>query len=136
MINENITNTVGIYIRVTRDRKCYSLDNQITLGTELAQKAFGQIVNVEYYVEEGSDSVTQPQLSEILCDAEDGKLQAVITFDLSRIDPLLSVSLKLVELFHEAKVRFISIRQGEYDTHKSKATYNLLSCFSKLQHQD
>jgi site-specific DNA recombinase len=134
---------VGIYIRVSTDKQVqegYSLDAQREEDTQVARKLFGNDVVVEYYVDEGKSAKSTKSrhaLLRMMKDVKHGLLSAIITYKVSRLARNLSDSLKLVEeIYNDAKVRFISIKEGEYGTPHGNLQFNILASVAQYQREE
>ncbi|WP_363551647.1 recombinase family protein [Caldifermentibacillus hisashii] len=58
-----------------------------------------------------------------------------MTYKVSRLSCSLSDSLKLVEEIHKEKVRFISIKEGEYGTPHVNLQFNILASVAQYQRE-
>jgi site-specific DNA recombinase len=120
---------IGIYIRVNQ-KEVFSLDEQKEECTQTAYALFGKEVAIEYYIDERKDArITKNRASllQMLQDAKRGMLSAVITYEVSRLARNLSDSLRIIEEICKDKVRFISIKEGEYGTPHGNFHFNILS---------
>ncbi|WHY86323.1 recombinase family protein [Neobacillus novalis] len=142
MVTKNEAVVVGIYIRVSTDKQAnegYSLDGQKEVGTEKAIQMFGSNVILEYYVDggiSGKSTKNRPDLQRMMKDINKGILHAVITYKVSRLSRSLSDSLKLVEEIDRAKVRFISLKEGEYGTPHGNLQFNILASVAQYQREE
>lgn len=133
---------IGIYMRVSTGKQVehgFSLDAQKEEGTQFANRMFGENIAIEYYVDEGiSAKSTQGRndLKRMMKDVKAGNLDAIITWKVSRLSRSLSDSLKLVEEIHREKVRFISIKEGEYGSSHGNLQFNILASVAQYQREE
>jgi len=133
---------VGIYMRVSTGKQVehgFSLDAQKEEGTQFAYRTFGEDVVIEYYVDEGiSAKSTQGRndLKRMMKDVRTGSLDAIVTWKVSRLSRSLSDSLKLVEEIYREKVRFISIKEGEYGSSHGNLQFNILASVAQYQREE
>jgi site-specific DNA recombinase len=136
------TKLIGLYIRVSTGKQVehgYSLDAQREEGTQVAHRIFGDDITIECYVDEGisAKSMTgRHALNKMMRDVAAGNLDAIITYKVSRLSRSLSDSLKLVEEIHREKVRFISIKEGEYGTPHGNLQFNILASVAQYQREE
>ncbi|SCW86734.1 Resolvase, N terminal domain [Paenibacillus tianmuensis] len=133
MLKKQVVMIIGLYIRVSTDKQAqegYSLEGQAEEGIRVAKKMFGEDIQYELYIDEGlsaKSTYKRIALKRMMNDLKSGKLSAVITYKVSRLSRSLSDSLKLVEEINSAKVRFISIKEGEYGTPHANLQFNILA---------
>ncbi|SOC08234.1 site-specific DNA recombinase [Ureibacillus xyleni] len=133
---------IGLYIRVSTDKQAqegYSLEGQQVEGTQLAHKMFGKDIIIKVYIDEGISAKStkrRTDLNRMLKDVDNGELDAIITYKVSRLSRSLSDSLKIVEEIHKAKVRFISIKEGEYGTPHGNLQFNILASVAQYQREE
>ncbi|HCX51025.1 MAG TPA: hypothetical protein DG757_18790 [Bacillus sp. (in: Bacteria)] len=133
---------IGLYIRVSTDKQAqegFSLEGQEVEGTQLAHKMFGKDIILKVYIDEGISAKStkgRTDLNRMLKDVERGALDAIITYKVSRLSRTLSDSLKIVEDIHRAKVRFISIKEGEYGTPHANLQFNILASVAQYQREE
>ncbi|MDQ0157964.1 recombinase family protein [Robertmurraya andreesenii] len=133
---------IGLYIRVSTDKQAqegFSLEGQEVEGTQLAHKMFGKDIILKVYIDEGISAKStkgRTDLNRMLKDVERGALDAIITYKVSRLSRTLSDSLKIVEDIHRAKVRFISIKEGEYGTSHANLQFNILASVAQYQREE
>ncbi|MFD1606542.1 recombinase family protein [Oceanobacillus luteolus] len=133
---------VGLYIRVSTNRQLehgFSLDAQLEEGTKEAHRQFGQDILIESYVDggiSGKNTKDRPALNRMMKDVADGNIDAIITYKVSRLSRSLSDSLKIVEEIHREKVRFISIKEGEYGTPHGNLQFNILASVAQYQREE
>lgn len=140
-MEKKITN-VGLYIRVSTSKQAqegYSLDGQKEEGIHEAKRRFGKDINLKFYVDEGisgKSTKNRHALNQMLRDVMEGKLDAVITYRVSRLSRKLSDSLKLVTDIHNSNVKFISIKEGEYGGPHKNLQFNILSAVAEYQREE
>ncbi|QDP41985.1 recombinase family protein [Radiobacillus deserti] len=133
---------VGIYIRVSTYKQVengFSLDAQLEEGTKEAHRKFGQDILIESYVDggiSGKNTKDRPALNRMMRDVAEGNIDAIITYKVSRLSRSLSDSLKIVEEIHKEKVKFISIKEGEYGTPHGNLQFNILVSVAQYQRED
>lgn len=133
---------IGIYMRVSTGKQVehgFSLDAQKEEGTQFAYRLFGEDISIEYYIDEGiSAKSTQGRndLKRMMKDVATNNLNAIITYKVSRLSRSLSDSLKLVEEIHREKVRFVSIKEGEYGTPHGNLQFNILTSVAQYQREE
>ncbi|WP_060668633.1 MULTISPECIES: recombinase family protein [Bacillaceae] len=133
---------IGLYIRVSTEKQSehgFSLEAQQEEGTQAAQRTFGQDIVIENYVDSGISGKNikdRPALNKMLKDVAEGTLDAIITYKVSRLSRSLSDSLKIVEEIHREKVRFISIKEGEYGTPHGNLQFNILASVAQYQREE
>lgn len=133
---------IGLYMRVSTGKQVehgFSLDAQKEEGTQFAYRIFGDNIIIEYYVDEGiSGKNTQGRndLKRMMKDVAAKNLDAIITYKVSRLSRSLSDSLKLVEEIHKEKVRFLSIKEGEYGTPHGNLQFNILASVAQYQREE
>ncbi|WP_342558226.1 recombinase family protein [Metasolibacillus sp. FSL K6-0083] len=134
--------TIGIYIRVSTDKQAqegYSLDAQREEGTKEAYRLFGENIDIKYYVDEGISAkkiAGRKDLLRMMQDVENGHIQVVITYKVSRLSRSLHDSLKLADKITKANVRFISIKEGEYGTAHLNLQFNILASVAQYQREE
>ncbi|NYV66357.1 recombinase family protein [Bacillus sp. Gen3] len=133
---------IGLYIRVSTDKQAqegFSLEGQEVEGTQLAHRMFGEDIILKVYIDEGISAKStkgRTELNRMLRDVDRGALDAIITYKVSRLSRTLSDSLKIVEDIHRAKVRFISIKEGEYGTPHANLQFNILASVAQYQREE
>ncbi|WP_212967346.1 recombinase family protein [Lederbergia ruris] len=133
---------IGIYMRVSTGKQVehgFSLDAQKEEGTQFAYRLFGENITIEYYVDEGISAKStkgRTDLKRMMKDVATKNLDAIITYKVSRLSRSLSDSLKLVEEIHKEKVRFISIKEGEYGTPHGNLQFNILASVAQYQREE
>ncbi|SEN98132.1 site-specific DNA recombinase [Amphibacillus marinus] len=136
------TKVIGLYIRVSTGKQVehgFSLDAQREEGTQFAHRILSEDITIECYVDEGISAKStkgRHALNKIIKDAVSGKLDAIITYKVSRLSRSLSDSLKLVEEIHRERVRFISIKEGEYGTPHGNLQFNILASVAQYQREE
>lgn len=116
-IMNNIDFKVGIYIRLSREdeekekyQESESVQNQRTLLMQYIEK--NKLTFVEEYVDDGvsGTSFDRPAFNRMILDIESGKINMVITKDLSRLGRnYVQSGLYIENYFPEHNVRFVAI---------------------------
>ncbi|MFD1337094.1 recombinase family protein [Oceanobacillus iheyensis] len=138
----NVIKTVGLYIRVSTSKQAelgFSLEGQKEEGVQSAHKLYGDNVDLRFYVDEGISAKStndRHELNRMMHDVKKGKLDAIITYKVSRLSRNLSDSLSLVEEIHNSNVRFVSIKEGEYGTPHGNLQFNILSSVAQYQREE
>lgn len=133
---------VFLYIRVSTDKQAqegYSLEAQESVDRELAKRVFGPDVKCKVFVDEGKsgkNTEKRTDLNRMMREIKAGKAKGVITYKVSRLSRSLSDSLKLVEEIHKSKVRFISVKEGEYGTPHGNLQFNILASVAQYQREE
>jgi len=134
---ENNRNVIGLYIRVSTGQKDKGrLEMQKKECTRAAHELFGKEIDMKCYVDEGSGTKSNSERNRMLGDAKHGELDAIITFNVSRISRTLSHALKVVKEIHNANVRFIGIIEGEYNPHHRSLEFGILEAVAHYQRED
>lgn len=105
----------------------------------MARRYFGSDITITPYVDEGisgKETTKRANLNRMMNDVKSGKLYAVITYKVSRLSRSLSDSLKLVEEISRSRVRFISIKEGEYGTPSANLQFNILASVAQYQREE
>jgi site-specific DNA recombinase len=133
---------IGIYMRVSTGKQVehgFSLEAQKEEDTQFAYKTFGENITIVYYVDEGISGKStkgRKDLKRMMNDVAAKNLDAIVTYKVSRLSRSLSDSLKLVEEIHKEKVRFISIKEGEYGTPHGNLQFNILASVAQYQREE
>lgn len=108
----------GLYIRLSREdgdkSESLSVTNQKQLLRDYVDRS-DDLAIYDFYVDDGYSGTNfdRPDFLRMLCDIEDGKIQAVIVKDLSRLGrDNIKTSTYINEYFPSHKVRFIAINDG------------------------
>lgn len=140
-MDKKVTN-VALYIRVSTSKQAqegYSLEGQKAECMNKAKEQFGEDINVEFYVDEGisaKSTKNRHALNQMMRNVMEGKLDAVVTYKVSRLSRNLSDSLKLVSKIHNANVKFISVKEGEYGQSHKNLQFNILSAVAEYQREE
>ncbi|WP_213586632.1 recombinase family protein [Paenibacillus sp. J2TS4] len=119
------TNLIAIYIRVSSEEqvKGYSIDGQLE---ELrAYAAEHQLSIYREYVDDGYSGKSidgRPAMLELLADAKQSRFHTVITWKLSRLARNLVDQLKMLKLFKQHNISYISLNRP-YSVHRPRKVY-------------
>jgi site-specific DNA recombinase len=134
---KNNRKVIGLYTRVSTGQKVQvGLGIQQKLSIQAAQELFGQDVHIKFYVDEGFGPKCNTERNQMLEDVKLCKLDAVITYCVSRISNTFSHALKVVKEIHYSNVRFISIIEGEYTPLQLNREFEILEVLAQLERKD
>lgn len=137
-MSKNSKTEIGIYIRVNQQAD-NSLEIQKKECMQAACKLFDKDVSIRSYIDEGKsamDPKNRDGFLQMVQDSECGLLSAVITYEVSRFGRNLSEALRTIEDLHKKKVRFISLKEGDYGTPQSHLRFNILASLKYYQQQE
>ena len=140
--NTTIYNT-ALYMRLSRDDESYgdsvSIETQRTILQQYAREQGLHVVGE--YVDDGwsGTNFERPSFQRMMDDVEAGKVNCIVTKDLSRFGrEHVMMDYYLEFLFPEKRVRYIAVAENE-DTEKGlsdfvpfKNLFNVLFCFSTV----
>ncbi len=104
----------------------------------ISQKSEGWITSSEKYDDGGfsGGSLKRPALSKLLDDIREGKIQTVVVYKIDRLTRSLMDFSKLVEVFDEYGVTFVSITQSfNTTTSMGRLTLNVLLSFAQFERE-
>lgn len=104
----------------------------------ISQKSEGWITSPEYYDDGGfsGGSLERPALARLLEDIKSGKIQTVVVYKIDRLTRSLMDFSKLVEIFDEYGVTFVSITQSfNTTTSMGRLTLNVLLSFAQFERE-
>jgi DNA invertase Pin-like site-specific DNA recombinase len=134
---ENKEKTIGLYIRVsTRNKEQIGLEMQRKECTRVSSQLFGQEIDLKCYTDIGFGTKCNTKLNRMLEDAKQGKLNAIITYEVHRISHTLSHALNVVKEIHNANVRFVSIIEGEYNPPHTSLAFNILETVAQYEREN
>ncbi|MFD1606541.1 recombinase family protein [Oceanobacillus luteolus] len=134
---KNNRKVIGLYNRVSIEQKV-----QLGLGIhqkkaiQIAKELFGDFIDIKFYVDQGMGPNCNTERNQMLKDVKQGKLDAVITYCVSRISNKYSHALKIINEIHCSKVRLISIIEGEYNPLQLSREFEILELLAQFEHVD
>ncbi|QDP41984.1 recombinase family protein [Radiobacillus deserti] len=134
---KNNRKVIGLYTRVSSGQKAqFGQGMEQKIGIRVAKELFGQDIDIKFYVDEGFGPKCNTERNQMLKDVKQCKLDAVITYCVSRISNTFSHALKVVKEIHYSNVRFISIIEGEYTPLKLNREFKILEVLAQLERKD
>ena len=136
--------TCAIYTRKSTDERLDMEFNTLDAQREgceayiLSQKSEGWVTSPEYYDDGGfsGGSLERPALARLLEDIKQGKIQTVVVYKIDRLTRSLMDFSKLVEIFDEHEVTFVSITQSfNTTTSMGRLTLNVLLSFAQFERE-
>lgn len=131
---------VGIYARVStqHEAQIHALKNQLQWYEEQQQKHPNWDV-VDYYIDEGitgTQAKKRPQFLRMISDAEDGKIDLIVTREVSRFSRNTKETLEYIQNLEEIGVEIYFINQGiwTFSDHGKQALY-FLAYFAEKESQ-
>lgn len=130
---------IAIYSRKSKfTGKGESIDNQIEMCKEYANKHFNNIEEFIIYEDEGfsGGDTDRPQFQKLIKDAKRKKFDALICYRLDRISRNVSDFSSTIEDLNKHNVAFISIReQFDTSTPMGRAMMYIASVFAQLERE-
>jgi DNA invertase Pin-like site-specific DNA recombinase len=111
----------ALYCRLSQEDKFGNNGDSSSIQTQKAMLSQfakdNNLVNTSFYVDDGASGTTfnRENFQRMICDIEDGKINCVVTKDLSRLGRNYLEAGRYRELFTEHGVRFIAMSDG-YDS--------------------
>lgn len=134
---ENKEKTIGLYIRVsTGNKEPFGLEMQRKECTRVSNQLFGQEIELKCYTDIGFGTKCNTELNRMVEDAKQGKLNAIITYEVHRIHRTFPHSLKVVKEIHNSNVHFISVMEGEYNPHQTSLAFSLLETVAQYEREN
>lgn len=129
----------GLYLRLSKDdegqEESASIKNQRSIVTEYAQR--NGFLIVDEYIDDGYSGTNfdRPDFHRMMADIESGRINCVITKDLSRLGRNMSrISDLLDEFFPRHGVRYISVIDGQDTFNPTNAT-SMTTPFLAVMHE-
>lgn len=126
------SNNVAEYMRLSRDdgddRESESISNQRQIINNYIESSNEDFVVVDEYIDDGytGTNFNRPDFKRLLKDIEDGKIDVVITKDLSRLGrDYIKGGYYIEEYFREKNIRYIAINDNMDSTNED--SYDMLS---------
>jgi site-specific DNA recombinase len=134
----------AVYTRVSSDerlaQKFNSLDAQRTAGEAYvaSQSAEGWLLVPDRYDDGGVSGATlaRPALKRLLADVEAGRVDVVVVYKIDRISRSLMDFAKLIDIFEQYDVTFVSVtQQFNTTTSMGRLTLNVLLSFAQFERE-
>jgi site-specific DNA recombinase len=134
----------AIYTRKSTDERLDMEFNTLDAQREaceayiISQKSEGWITSSEYYDDGGfsGGSLERPALNKLLEDIQAGKINIVVVYKIDRLTRSLTDFSKLVEVFDEYGVTFVSVTQSfNTTTSMGRLTLNVLLSFAQFERE-
>ncbi len=131
---------VAIYIRLSKEdvdrgyNESESIKNQRTLLTEYVQKLGGKYQLIDTYIDQGftGTNFNRPDFQRMVRDIENGKINMVVTKDLSRLGrDYIETGEYIEKWFPENNVRYVSVTDG-IDTFEASNGNNDIAPFKSI----
>lgn len=139
-LDPNRPRRVGIYARVStqHEAQIHALKNQLQWYEEQQQKHPNWEV-VDYYIDEGitgTQAKKRPNFLRMISDAEDGKIDLIVTREVSRFSRNTKETLEYIQNLEEIGVEIYFINQGiwTFSDHGKQALY-FLAYFAEKESQ-
>jgi len=131
---------VALYCRVSTDeqaREGVSLEEQQE-RLQAYCKAMGWNEEVILFVDDGysAKSLERPQLSKLMEQVDKGKISKILVTKLDRISRRLLDLLRIIEIFHEHNVSFVSISESfDTNTPSGRLTLQVLGAVAEFERE-
>lgn len=144
VVMKTITKTCAIYTRKSTDERLDMEFNTLDAQREaceayiVSQRSEGWIASSEQYDDGGfsGGSLERPALSRLIEDIKAGKINVIVVYKIDRLTRSLTDFSKLVEVFDEYGVTFVSITQSfNTTTSMGRLTLNVLLSFAQFERE-
>jgi len=134
----------GIYTRKSTDERLDMEFNTLDAQREaceayiLSQKSEGWVASPEQYDDGGysGGNLDRPDLNKLIEDIKAGKINVIVVYKIDRLTRSLTDFSKLVEVFDEYGVTFVSITQSfNTTTSMGRLTLNVLLSFAQFERE-
>lgn len=141
---KSIAKTCGIYTRKSTDERLDMTFNTLDAQREsceayiTSQKSEGWVASPEQYDDGGfsGGSLERPALNRLIDDIRAGKIHTVVVYKIDRLTRSLTDFSKLVEVFDEYGVTFVSVTQSfNTTTSMGRLTLNVLLSFAQFERE-
>ncbi|OEH86582.1 resolvase [Desulfuribacillus stibiiarsenatis] len=139
-IEKNVDRSIAIYCRVSTDeqaREGVSLDEQ-QVRLKAYCRAMGWDLTPLVFVDDGysAKSTDRPQLNKLLAKVKAGELSKIMVTKLDRMSRRLLDLLKMIDLFQEHDVSFISISESfDTNTPSGRLTLQVLGAVAEFERE-
>ncbi|MGH1399218.1 MAG: recombinase family protein [Alphaproteobacteria bacterium] len=143
-MKKSISKTCAIYTRKSTDERLDMEFNTLDAQREaceayiMSQRSEGWIASPEQYDDGGfsGGSLERPALNRLIEDIKAGKVNVIIVYKIDRLTRSLTDFSKLVEVFDEYGVTFVSITQSfNTTTSMGRLTLNVLLSFAQFERE-
>ncbi len=144
VVMNSITKTCGIYTRKSTDERLDMEFNTLDAQREsceayiTSQRSEGWVASPEQYDDGGfsGGSLERPALNRLMDDIRAGKISTVVVYKIDRLTRSLTDFSKLVEVFDEYGVTFVSVTQSfNTTTSMGRLTLNVLLSFAQFERE-
>lgn len=144
VVMKSIAKTCGIYTRKSTDERLDMEFNTLDAQREscesyiISQKSEGWVASSEQYDDGGfsGGSLERPALNRLMDDIRAGKIHTVVVYKIDRLTRSLTDFSKLVEVFDEYGVTFVSVTQSfNTTTSMGRLTLNVLLSFAQFERE-
>jgi site-specific DNA recombinase len=144
MSNENKTIFCGIYTRKSHNEGLQLEFNSLDAQRESAenyiasQRMNGWVALPQKYDDGGftGGNMERPALKQLLSDVKEGKVNCVVVYKIDRLSRSLVDFMKLIELFNQYNVSFVSVTQHFSTTDSAgRMMLNILMTFSQYERE-
>jgi site-specific DNA recombinase len=134
----------GIYTRKSTDERLDMEFNTLDAQREsceayiISQRSEGWVASAEQYDDGGfsGGSLERPALNRLIDDIRAGKIHTVVVYKIDRLTRSLADFSKLVEVFDEYSVTFVSVTQSfNTTTSMGRLTLNVLLSFAQFERE-
>lgn len=130
---------IAIYSRKSRlSEKGESIENQVQLCKEYAEKNFNKIEDIKIYEDEGfsGKDINRPEFQKMMKRAKDKKFDILICYRLDRISRNVADFSNTIETLQKYNIDFVSIReQFDTNTPMGRAMMNVAAVFAQLERE-
>ena len=144
VVMKSITKTCGIYTRKSTDERLDMEFNTLDAQREaceayvVSQRSEGWIASPVQYDDGGfsGGSLERPALNRLINDIKGGKIQTIVVYKIDRLTRSLADFAKLVDVFDEYGVTFVSVTQSfNTTTSMGRLTLNVLLSFAQFERE-
>ncbi|KLU58125.1 MULTISPECIES: recombinase family protein [Paenibacillus] len=112
---------IAIYVRTARAAQnkgeYQSVEHQRAICLNFVEEQFGKDAEVELFIDNdvSGTSLNRNRLQQLLCEINNGNVQAVVAYDIKTISRSVRDLYNLTNKLNEANVPFVTVTHGEYD---------------------
>jgi site-specific DNA recombinase len=134
----------AIYCRVSTEERLGQEFNSLHAQEEAceayiaSQRSEGWLLGSDPYIDAGfsGGNLERPALKRLIADIETGKIDIVVTYKIDRLSRSLSDFVKLVDVFDQKGVTFVSVTQAfNTTTSMGRLTLNVLLSFAQFERE-
>lgn len=133
-----VRKVIAIYARVSTEAQAsegFSIPAQLDNCRRAALLRYGDDIDIIEYVDEGISAKTidaRPDLRKLIHDVNEGRIDAVVTWKISRLSRTLRDAITLAEFFKKHKANFISASEGfDLDTPMGRLLFTILATLAE-----